>query len=114
MLMGLTDEGREAWAKLTANFDKAGFPWREPDDFVYPLNQVFTGDVEGAINTFLEYELSRPLASDLELYTPRDKRILGEVYADPRVAKRLAELETEFLQMREEVRELMLQPEWNL
>ena len=113
MLTGPTDAGKQAWSKMTANFDKAGFPWREPDSFAYMHNLIFTGDIEGATNNFLEEHLSKPLAADPEMHLPRDKHLMAEIYADPRVAMRMAELEKEHAQMREQVREMMLRPEWN-
>ena len=113
-LMGPTEAGKQAWAKLTTIFDKAGFPWREPDNFAFLMNQVLTGDKEAAVNTYLNEHLNKPLATDPEMYVPKNTLLMAEIYADPRVAKRMTELEAEHLQVRSQVQELMQQPEWNL
>jgi len=112
-LLGFTDAGKDAFMNMLANFDKAGFPWSEPDSFGYMINQIYTGDIEGAINSFLEHKLSEPLATDLRAHTPRNLSLMADVYADPRVAKRMTEREEEFSQLRVQIRELMLHPEWS-
>jgi len=104
---------KDAWTKLSGNWDKAGFPWRDPDDFGLTLDKIYTGDTDAAINLMLENRLARPLATNLELHVKRSKLVLAGVYADPRVATRMAELAAEHEQFREQVRELMLEPEWN-
>ena len=104
---------KDAWLKYGNNLDKAGLPWRDPDDWGYVWDKYMTGDVDAAVNTVLEHQLAEPLATDLEMHSPRDRFVFPEVYADPRVAARLAELGKEHEQFREQVRELMLQPEWN-
>lgn len=113
-LLGPTEDGKQAWAKLTTILDKAGFPWREPDNFAFLMNQVFTGDIEGATNTYLNEHLNRPLATDPDMYMPKDPVLMAEIYADPRVANRMAELEAEHSQLQSQVQDLMQQPEWNL
>jgi len=104
---------KDAWVKLTVSMDESGFPWRETDNFGFFIDKVYTGDIDGAISVYLEHRLSQPLATNLERYLPRNKLILAEVYADPRVATRMAELGKEHEQLREQVRDLMLEPEWN-
>jgi TolB-like protein/Tfp pilus assembly protein PilF len=104
---------RDAWVKLTVNMDNAGFPWQDPDDFAFMLNKVYTGDIDGATNVFLETNLKRPMATNPEMYLRWDQGPLAEVYADPRVAARYVELGKEHEQLREQVQELMLEPEWN-
>jgi TolB-like protein/Flp pilus assembly protein TadD len=103
----------EAWQKLTTNLDKAGFPWRDPDNLSLVWDKVITGDTEGATNSYLEGQLSKPLASDLELHHPRGQPVFPELFADPRVTDRLAELGKEHEQFREQVREMLQEPEWN-
>jgi len=104
---------RDAWVKLAVNMDESGFPWRDPDNFAFILDKVYTGDKDGAISAYLEHRLGKPLATDLEMYEPRSKVLLADVYADPRVATRFTELGKEHEQFREQVRELMLEPQWN-
>ena len=104
---------KNAWLKVAENSDEAGFPWREPDSIGLLLDKIYTGDLEAAINLNLEHHLSKPLAANLEMHLKIDKAIFADVYADPRVAARMAELGKEQEKFREQVRELMLEPEWN-
>ena len=53
------------------------------------------------------------MATDLEMHFQPYKALYADVYADPLVAARKAELGVEHQQFREQVRELMLEPEWN-
>ena len=41
------------------------------------------------------------------------KTFYAPVYENPEVATRLAQLDTEFTQLREQVSEMLQQPEWN-
>lgn len=104
---------KDAWMKVTANMEESGFPWREPDNFGFLLHKVYTGDIDGATNVYLEHHIGRPLATNLEMHIQRNKLALADVYADPRVAARFTELGKEHEQFREQVRALMLEPEWN-
>jgi len=104
---------QDAWLKLVANLDAKGFPWRNPEEGNLIYDLVITGDLEAATEHFLNVRLSQPMASDLQRHKRQLEPLFGQVYSDPRVAARLAELDREFEQMREEVGELMLEPEWN-
>lgn len=107
------ETSKNAWSKFIVNLDKTGFPWDDPDNWAYVWDKYMGGDIVTATNTILEHQFSQPLASDLEMYKPITKRIFKEVYADPRITARLAELGKEHEQFRNQVRELMLEPEWN-
>ena len=104
---------KDAWLKLAANLDKTGFPWRDVDDFNMVWDLFIKGDVEAATLSYLEHGLNEPMATDLEMHNPKAKLIFPELFADPRVVTRLAELGKEHEQLRAQVRELMLEPEWN-
>jgi len=115
LLSGFESAGirNDAWLKMAHNWDVFGYPWRKPHRDVFIWDKVFTGDLDGAINSTLESRLTRPMARVLEMHIPEDKLVIPEVYADPRVIARLAELDKEHEQLREQVRDLMLKPEWN-
>jgi TolB-like protein/Tfp pilus assembly protein PilF len=102
-----------AWLKFVANLDNAGLPWRDPDDWGYVWEKFMAGDIDAATDTVLEHQLAGPLATDLEMHIPRNRFVFTGMYADPRVTARLAELGKEHQQFREQVRDLMLEPEWN-
>ena len=103
---------QKAWEKLTGNLDKAGIPWRQPGSYAAFLDLVMRGDIEGAIRENLEVRLNRPLANHLDMVERGPEILLGEVYADPRIATRMAQLDVELQGLRREVSEMMLLPEW--
>jgi TolB-like protein len=107
------DVRNDAWLKTTQNWDEFGYPWRKPERKEFIWDMVFSGDLDGAINATLETRLTRPMARYLEIHSPNDRLVIPEVYADPRVVARLAELSKEYEQLREQVRDLMLEPEWH-
>jgi TolB-like protein/tetratricopeptide (TPR) repeat protein len=109
-----TPENRDAtWAKLTSNFNAMGFPWLDdPSDQNHIWNYVLTGQPEKAIDHYLEQRLTLPMARNLLRHQKRLVSIYGEVYADPRVMARQAELDKEFMALRSEVQEMLQGEEW--
>ncbi len=104
---------KQAWLKLIANFDARGFPWRDPKHGSLVDNDIITGDNQAAIDAFLNVRLNMPMASNLQQHKRLDKTFYAPVYEDPTVGARLAQLDTEFARLREQVSELMQEPEWN-
>ena len=107
------EKQKEAWQKLSTNMDNQGFPWREPESGTFIFDLVILGEYEAAVEHYLKYRLSRPLAQNLLMRRRLFEPLLGEVYNDPRVAARLSELDLEYKQLRKDVNEQMLEPEWN-
>jgi len=107
------EKRKEAWQKMTTNLDAAGFPWRDPEDGNLLYDLVILGDLEVAIEHFLNDRLSRPMALNLQRHKRKFEHLFGQVYDDPRVAARLSQLDKDFEQLREEVGELMLEPDWS-
>jgi hypothetical protein len=108
-----TETRKNAWLKFLANLDQAGFPLRDPDDWGYVWEKYMSGDIDASINNVLAHQFAEPMATDLEMHNPINRFIFTQIYADPRVTARLAELGKEHEQFREQARELMLEPEWN-
>ena len=77
------------------------------------LYEVITGDYQVAADRFLEQRLSLPMATNLLRHQRRFAPLFNVIYEEPRVAARLAELDREFEQLREDVREMLQRPEWN-
>jgi TolB-like protein/tetratricopeptide (TPR) repeat protein len=102
----------DAWLKFAANNDKSGFPWRDPENMGYLWDKVLTGDIEAGVTAVLEHRLNKPMATNLERHNFRYKTVFADVLADPRVIARITELDKEFDQFRDEIKELMLEPEW--
>jgi len=104
---------KQAWLKLAEGLDASGFPWRDQDNANLTWDMFITGDLEGAIDHHLNNYLSLPLANNLQRHQRRFNGLFSDLYDDPRVSVRLTELDREFEQLRDEVSELMLEPEWN-
>jgi TolB-like protein len=105
-------ETREsAWLQMTANFDARGFPWRDPKGSMVTDNAIITGDIPAAVDNAI-YRLSLPMARNLNRHKRMDQTFYAPLYEDPAVAARLAQLDTEFAQLREQVSEMMQEPEW--
>ena len=104
---------KQAWLQYAAVLDATGLPWRQPDSSNITHDAINTGNIDVAVDHFLEYELERPLATRLWVTNRYHAPFYADVYADPRVAAKFAKLDTEYAQLRETVSELMLEPEWN-
>lgn len=103
----------QAWLQLTANFDTRGIPWREPKSRNALNNYIITGDNPAAIDNFLNIRLNLPMATSLQRHQRRFKSFYATLYEDPAVTARLTQLDSEFAELREQVSELMQEPEWS-
>jgi hypothetical protein len=74
---------------------------------------VMKGETEKAIDSYLEYELTAPLARNLDRPRKLLKAVFGPVYEAPRVAAGLAADAERFAEVREEVRAMLQRPAWN-
>jgi hypothetical protein len=105
---------KNAWLEFTAKLDEMGFPWRkDPADSNHTWHALMTGDLEAAIEHYLEYELNEPLAQNLNRHRKRVQAIYAPVYEDPRVAAKLIEDAERYAAVRNEVRAMLQQPEWS-
>jgi len=107
------DTRKETWLKLTTNLDAKGFPWRNPEGGNVLVDLIMIGENEAAVEHFLNDRLSQPMALNIRRHKRVRESFFQPVYDDPRVTARLAVLDGEFEQLREEIGELMLEPEWN-
>ncbi len=110
-----TFENRKAaWNQFTGSLDELGFPWKKTaSSNNYTWDYLINGDVEQAVDHFLKYELAEPVAKNLTRHTKPLYALNAPVYEDPRVAARLIERAERFAEVREEVRTMLQQPEWN-
>jgi len=105
---------KDAWNRFSGKLDAQGFPWKQdPDSNNYTWDFVINGEVEQAIDHYLEYELNKPLAGNLDRHRKQLYPLFAPVYEDPRVAARLTEDAAHFEVVRQEVREMLQRPEWN-
>jgi TolB-like protein len=109
---GSLETRKQAWLQLTANFDARGFPWRDPKGSMSTDNAIITGDIPAATDSLL-YRLNLPMARNLNQHKRLDSTFYAPLYDDPAVAARLTQLDTEFAQLREQVSEMMQEPEWD-
>jgi len=107
------EKRKQAWLQLTTNFDAMGFPWRDPRGGLLMTNYLFIGDTQAAIDNYLNVRLNQPMARNLQRHKRIDKALYAPLYEDPDVATRMAQLDAEFAQLREQVSEMMQDPEWN-
>jgi len=107
------DKRKEAWLKVSGNLDAMGFPWREPGSENILIDHVMLGETEQAIEYFLDDRLSQPMATNLGRHKRNSQQFYRSLYNEPNVAARLSELDQEFAHLQTEIRELMLEPEWN-
>jgi hypothetical protein len=102
---------RKDWANMVSVLDQGAYPWRE-DAFNLVFDARLRGDLEEARRILLEEELAEPLAEWPARINTYQTPLFAEVVQEPQIAARMAELERERARMRDEVSELMQQPEW--
>ena len=73
---------------------------------------IITGDIPAAIDSYL-FRVNEPMARAPQRHKRHDKVLYAPVYEDPGVAARLSQLDREYELLREQVSELMLEPEWS-
>ena len=76
------------------------------------IEKCVTGDITAAVENYL-YRLNLPMAVNLQRHKRWDKTFYAPLYEDPAVATRLSQLDTEFAQLRDQVSEMMQEPEWD-
>jgi TolB-like protein len=102
----------QAWLQIVSLWEATGFPWRDPKTPRVMNNYIITGDIPAAVENFL-FRLNLPMASNLQRHKRWDKVFYTALYEDPKVAVRLSQLDQEFAELREQVLEMMQEPEWN-
>ena len=102
----------QAWLQMVSNWEALGFPWQDPKRGNLMDNYIITGDIPAAIDSYL-FRLNLPMAVNLQRHKRRDKAFYAPLYDDPVVTARLSQLDSEFAQLREQVSEMMQEPEWN-
>ena len=102
----------QAWLQIVSHWEAIGFPWRDPKTPRVMDHYIITGDIPAAVENFL-FRLNLPMASNLQRHKRWDKTFYAALYEDPIVAARLSQLDQEFAQLREQVSEMMQEPEWN-
>jgi TolB-like protein len=103
---------KQAWLNLVTHWNELGFQWKDPRGRNLLDNYIITGDIPAAIDSYL-FRLNMPMARNLQRHKGQDKTFYAPLYEDPGVTARLAQLDTEFAQLREQVSEMMQEPEWN-
>ncbi len=106
------EERKQAWLQIVAHWDTLGFPWRDPRNSNLMDNYIMTGDIPAAVESYL-FRLNQPMARNLQRHKRIDETFYAPLYENPDVAARLAQLDTEFAELREQVAEMLQEPEWN-
>ncbi len=102
-----------AWQTFTSNWDKKGYPWRHPKSIDLLLDRIFHGDTEGAVKQWLQFQHLQSVASTLWWKRESQGVLFQELRSDPRVSASINEFNQEFAQIREQVQQLLQEPEWN-
>jgi len=103
---------QKAWRQIVAQWETLGFPWKDPKNSLLTDHYIMTGDIPAAIDSYL-FRVNEPMARRPQRHKRRDKVLYAPVFGDPVVAARLSELDKEYEVLREQVSELMLEPEWS-
>jgi TolB-like protein len=105
---------KEAWQQFTGGLDELGFPWKKnKKSGNHTWDQLIMGNVEQAVDHFLEYELAQPVAKNLTRHRKPFYAMFAPVYEDPRVAAKLVERAERFAEVREDVQAMLQGPKWN-
>ena len=104
---------REAWLQFTGRLDALGIPWKDHGDGSYVWDYVMRGEIEQAVDHYLEHELTAPLAEKLDRHRKLHSAVFGPVYENPRIAAGLAADAERFAELQEDVRAMLQRPEWN-
>jgi hypothetical protein len=110
--LGPHEEALAAWEAAIAAREKAGFNWRN-NDYMVMYDALIHEDEDRAASTLLEKMWSQPLATGLQRAGKLSTEIYKELLDRPDVARRRAELDAEFDLAQSDVREMLLEPEWN-
>ena len=102
----------QAWLNMITHWNELGYPWQDPKNRNMMDNYIMTGDIPAAIDSCL-FRLNLPMAVNLQRHKRWDKPFYAPLYDDPVVAARLSQLDIEFARLREQVSEMMQEPEWN-
>ena len=102
----------QAWLQIVSHWEAMGFPWRDPKSPRVMDHYIITGDIPAAAENFL-FRLNLPMARNLQRHKRWDKIFYAPLYEDPVMAARMAQLDQEFTQLREQVSVMMQEPEWD-
>jgi TolB-like protein len=102
----------QAWLQIVSHWEAMGFPWRDPKSPRVMNDYIITGDIPAAVESYL-FRLNMPMANNLQRHKRWDKTFYAPVYDDPGVAARMSQLDKEFALLRDQVSEMMQEPEWN-
>ena len=105
-----TQERNAAWQLFSQSLKAHGSWWFE-DPRSQAMDFLFSGDVDSAIEKAKE-DLALPLATWPTRGDSWEDPIFAQVTSDPEVAARLSELKREKLVAREQIEEMLQEPEW--
>jgi TolB-like protein len=106
------EEMQAAYGGYSALMDARGFDWMPPESNRKTMDLLMHDDLQGAVDQFVNLRMSRPVAIDLFLHRKVMPQLYNELYADPLVAAKMAERGREFAAMREDIRSMLQEPQW--
>jgi len=105
------EERKAAWEKYAKNLRANGSWWFE-DPISQAMDFMFMGDLDSAIKKALE-DLAQPLSSWPTRGDDWQDPIWAPISSDPAIVARLSEMKREKQQAREQIHEMLQEPEWN-
>jgi len=113
LMTGFTspEERKVVWEEYAKNLRTNGSWWFE-DPISQAVDFMFMGDLDSAIKKALE-ELAQPLSSWPIRGDDWQDPIWAPITSDPEVVARLSEMKREKQQAREQIHEMLQEPEWN-
>jgi hypothetical protein len=105
-------ERKAAWEPFAQNLRANGPRWFN-DPFEQAIDFFFMGDLDSAIKKVRE-DLAQPLSNWPIRGDVWDDPVWAPITSDPEIAARLSEMKRQKQQVREQINEMLQEPEWNL
>ena len=114
LMSGFTS--REAMQAAYANFSELmntrGFDWLPEDSSRKTIDLLMHDDLQGAVDQFVNLRMAKPVADDLYVHNKDFPDFYSELYDNPLVAAKMAERGREVAALREDIRGMLQEPQW--
>lgn len=106
------EEVLQNWEMFTVKMDGTGLPWKdEASNRAWDL--VLRGETEEAARILIDEDFNRPLAVVPDRHQWLQEPMWREVAAVPEMAALISDREAEYQLARADIRQMLLEPEWN-
>jgi hypothetical protein len=105
-------ELRAAWSEIARGREAAGWDWRQPGDTLVIFEALVLGDLETAVDNFVNHRMTRPISRSLTIHVRNPAAVFQPLYDDARVSAALSERQRVFDLTRDEVLAMLQRDEW--